>query len=328
MSKLNTGTGSRSGTGPLQTETTASGKTHNAAPGYKRSPETELFMHATTRFYGESSYYEDSAVADERLRNLSRSLAIEPDKFAWMCGFAPDLRSEQNIRTASLVVAAEAVSARVDERRKLGYLKVESADAARKVAIRALMEGPLTNRQLLNAVQLRADEPAELTAWVLGRYGRRIPLAFKRGIADGATRLWDERAVLRYDKKNRPIRFADVLELCHPKPRTYKKTVTDWVTDEERDIVRTAVWQGILFRHLITERRGREKGLDGKPYIPPEELKGIRARWELNKLPVEDRHWLMRRVLDGDAETKQTVRLAAAGQWEWIRSWLGGKNDE
>lgn len=257
-------------------------------------------MHATTRFHGEDSYYEDATVADERLKNLARGLADTPDGWEWLCGFVPHLRKVENIRTAALVVAAEAVSMRIDRRRSLS-----SADYVRTALL--LAQGPLTSRGLLNAVQVRGDEPAELLAWVRGRYGRKIPIPFKRGIADGVTRLWNEYAVLRYDKPGRPIRFADVLELTHPGNR--------------------GEWQGILFRHLITERRGRVNGLDGKPYEPPRELPAIRARWELNKLPVDDRHWLMRRVLDGDEETERTVQLAMAGQSEWLRSWLGGKND-
>lgn len=343
MSKLNV-----SGNGPLQTEAVPSGKTHNAAPGYKRTTETELYMHATTRFFGEDSYYEDAAVADERLRELTRSLAETPDGYAWLCGFAPYLRKTENIRTAALVTAAEAVSMRIDRRRSMGHLTVSSL--ATFDIVKELVEGPLTNRQLLNAVQVRADEPCELLAWALQRYGRSIPIPFKRGIGDGATRLWDERAVLRYDKPDRPVRMADVLELAHPKkfrprpgdPRdtgygrrkweelkgspAWSEFVTEWTAKRDAEIERFGS-QGVLFRHLITVRRGRESGLDGKPYEPPAQLRAIRARWELNRLAVDDRHFLMRRVLEGDTETEKTVQLAMAGQHEWLRSWLGGKND-
>lgn len=344
MSKLNTGTGR----GPMRTEAAPSGKTHNAAPGYKRDACTELFMHAGVRFYGEDSYYEEAAVADERLRELTRSLAATDEGWAWLCGFTPYLRRKMNIRTAALAIAAEAVAYRI-ERRTQAYRSFP-ADLGILGTLMSYWDKPLTNRQLLNAVQARGDEPCELLAWALDRYERKIPVPFKRGIADGAAR-WDERAVLRYDKPGNTIRFADVLELCHPKPRAprpenpmetgagrarwaeiggtpeWQEYHAQWQELRAADIERGRL-QGILFRHLITVRRKRELGLNGEPYAPPAELKAIRARWMLNGLPVPERHEYMRAVQGGDEEKDSQFQLAMAGSWEWVRSWLGGKNDD
>lgn len=51
MSRLNE-TVKKTPVSPMQAEAKPSGKTHEGAPGFARTPETELFMKATTTFAG------------------------------------------------------------------------------------------------------------------------------------------------------------------------------------------------------------------------------------------------------------------------------------
>jgi len=167
-------------------------------------------------------------------------------------------------------------------------------------AVRARLAAELEggNRQLVSSVLRRADEPGEMLAYWTSRYGRAVPKPVKRGIADAVARLYDERAFLRYDSEARGFRFGDVIELVHPSPALAK-----------------TAWQGDLFRWAITARHGRDEA-------PPVSLSAVRARWELARLAPAERHRSVRQVLDGHGP-KEMLGLAAAGQWEWLLSWLG-----
>jgi hypothetical protein len=104
----------------------------------------------------------------------------------------PWLRDEGNMRTAPVVLAAEAIKARLGA---------------------GLAGG---NRQLVGSVLRRGDEPGEMMAYWTSTYGRAVPQPVKRGIADAVARLYDERAFLRYDSTARGFRFGDVIDLVHP----------------------------------------------------------------------------------------------------------------
>jgi TROVE domain len=274
MSKFNVTSARPVGRGPLATEAVPSGWTHEGGTGYARDARSELFLRATASFAGEDSFYEEAAARDGRLRELVSGLATDADGFVWLRGFLPWLREAGNMRTAPVVLAAEAVRAR----------------------LAAGLEGG--NRQLVGSVLRRADEPGEMLAYWTSRYGRAVPKPVKRGIADAVARLYDERAFLRYDSDARGFRFGDVIDLVHPSPAP----------------ARTA-WQGELFGWAITARHGRDAE-------PPAGLPAVRARWELSRMAPAERHRGARRVLDGH-DRRERLELAAAGQWEWLLSWLG-----
>jgi TROVE domain len=267
VSRFNVKFARPAGRGPLATEPVPSGRTHEGGTGYARDARSELFLRATASFAGEDSFYEDAAVRDDRLRELVSGLATDTDGFAWLRGFLPWLREEGNVRSASVVLAAEAVKAR----------------------LAAGLDGG--NRQVVGSVLRRGDEPGEMLAYWTSAYGRAVPQPVKRGVADAVARLYDERAFLRYDSAARGFRFGDVIDLVHPSPAPAR-----------------AAWQGDLFRWAITARHGRDEA-------PPASLRAVRARWELSRMAPAERH---RRVLDG-----RRLTLAAAGQWEWLLSWLG-----
>jgi hypothetical protein len=192
-------------------------KTHEGAHGYAREVKSELFIRATSSFAGQGSFYENADKRDMRLVELTHKLAITDEGWEWLSGFLPWLRGEGNMRTAPILIASEAVKARLDA-------KLPSPAAH-------------THRSVLASVMQRADEPGEMLAYWLAIHGRSIPKPIKRAIADAAQRLYTERNFLRYDSAARGIRFADVLELSHPTPK--------------------ADWQGALFTHAIDVRHGK-----------------------------------------------------------------------
>lgn len=174
---------SRVTTEPLPTR-----RTEEGAPAYARDAKSELFLLAVTNMVGEQTFYESAGRRDERFEQLVRRVAVADP--AWFRGFVSWLRSEANMRTASVVAAVEGAA-----------------------AMRAIGGG----RVLFEALS-RADEPGEALAYWLARYGRRIPKPVKRGIADAAVRLYSEFNFLKWDSERSDVRFADVIELTRPNP--------------------------------------------------------------------------------------------------------------
>ncbi|GLZ80949.1 RNA-binding protein [Actinorhabdospora filicis] len=226
--------------------------------GHRRDAKGELFLLAVSTLGGANAFYESAEERDKRLVGLVRKVAVsDPD---WIAAFLSWLRNTANLRSVSLI----------------GGLEAASALAA---------VGIPGGRSIVDSVLQRADEPGEALAYWFATHGRVMPKPVKRGIADAATRLYDEFALLKYDTAARGFRFGDVLELTHAKARTPE--------------------QGALFRHAIDRRHGRGEAI-------AESLTTLRARAELMAVPVKNRARVAR-----DAE-----RLKSAGMtWEALAGW-------
>lgn len=146
-------------------------------------PHTELFNAAVSGFLTDQ-FYESGDARVDRLIGLVPQ--CEPE---WLVGFIGWLRDVVNMRSASVVLAAEYARA-----------------------------GHPQGRKVVDSALLRADEPGEMLGYWLGRYGRPIPSRVKRGVADAVRRLYTERALLKYDGQGRGWRFGDVIEMVHPTP--------------------------------------------------------------------------------------------------------------
>lgn len=172
---------------PIRT-TGAVGVTHEGGTGYARDARSELFLLAVTNMVREKAFYESAADRDDRYVRLIHQVTAEDP--AWVRSFVPFLRDRLNLRSASLVMAAEYVRA-----------------------------GGASGRAVVASALQRADEPAEMLAYWTATHGRAIPKPVKRGVADAVARLYDERSALRYDGQDAKWRMADVLDLAHPSPR-------------------------------------------------------------------------------------------------------------
>lgn len=298
MSKLNEG--KRLITAPMKTEKISTVRTHGGGLGFKREAQTELFMRATTVFAGEGSFYESAETADARSVELIRDLAVTD--WEWVCGFLPWLRGPGNIRTSPIMLAAQAAHARAEKGLHGGQ--------------------PLTSRQVVDQVLQRGDEPTEMVQYCLKTWGK-LPMAVRRGVADAMVRLWGERAVIRNDKPDRPMRFADAIELVHPKVKVPAQVITARMSEASsaQEIVDfTSKWiadRNLLFTHLLNERHHPTGEV-------PEGLKAIAARRELSQASFAARHAMAAAALENrDGSSNRIIRNAAAGQWEWVTSWLG-----
>lgn len=273
MSKFNTSTVRAAARSPITSELSPTGHTHQGGPGYLRDTRSGLFLLAVTNLVGDKTFYESAAARDSRFGTLIRDIASKPDPDNWLGRFATYLRGDGNMRSASLVVAAETVHARLT----------------------AGLVG--NNRQIINAVLQRADEPGEFLAYWMRNYGRNLPMPVKRGLADAAIRLYTERNTLKYDTASHAIRFADVIRLTHPAP--------------------SAAWQLALFRHLIGDRLGVEDN------DIPSSLLMLRDHAALKKMTPElaRAYLLTPNELTGSASDA----LRAAGMtWEQIPALVDG----
>lgn len=262
----------------VQSVRTPNTLTYEGGDGYTRDPQSELFVLATTQLHGEGSFYEKALDRDDRFCRLVRNcFTIDAD---WTARLLRWLRSEGNIRTAAIVGAAEYTA----------EFLVHYPDGV------ASQDTP-SPRQVIASVLERADEPGELLAYWVSKYGRKIPKPIKRGIADAITShdlapgLYTERSFLKYDTASSGFRFGDVIELTHP------------IAGSPR--------QSDLFRHAINVRHGRGEEI-------PESLKTLQARRNLLAVPVAER-----RAVLGDP-----ARIAdAAMTWESLGPWLQGPMD-
>lgn len=189
MSKFNTGQVKAIGQSIINTSKVSTGTTHEGGAGFERDPKSELFLLGVTNFVNEKTFYEDGAARDTRFADLVHVCARLD--MAWLRSFAIWLRSSGNIRTASLVVAAEAYRA-----------------------------GVPVDSSLVSGVCQRADEPGEIVAYWHKHYGKTLPVGLKRGLAVAASRLYTQNAALKYDNKDKAgVRFADVIALVHARPK-------------------------------------------------------------------------------------------------------------
>lgn len=253
---------------PVTSEQTPSGRTHEGAPGHARDAKSELFLLAVANMVGEDSFYEQAGDRDNRFRDLVHQVAVED--VDWMAGFLPWLRSDANMRSAPVVAALEAVRAR--------------------------LAGGLNggNRQLVASVLQRADEPGEALAYWTSTYGRAVPKPVKRGVADAVQRLYNERALLKYDTATKGFRFGDVIDLVHPSPAPDKP------------------WQGELFTYALDRRHNRGTAPD------PETLGMLAFNGTFLEFAAEEPE----RLLDADA-------LRRAGlTWENALSLAGSRVDK
>lgn len=196
---------------------------HEGRTVWTLDEKTDLFFRATSAFAGQDTFYEKAAKRDEKLIELVRGIAVAD--WSWTSQFLVWLRSSGNMRTAPIMLAVEAVRARLD---------AKAVPAA----------GEMSHRALIAAVLQRADEPGEMLAYVENVLGRnRNAKPIKRGIGDAAMRLYTERNFLRYNSESRAIGFGGVAEMVQ--------------------MPQTTGWKADLVRYAIGVQHKREQDIPG-----------------------------------------------------------------
>lgn len=241
--------------------------------GYEREKKSELFLLAVSNFVGKDTFYEKAQDRDDRFASLSREVAVQDPR--WFTGFVGWLRNDAFMRSAAIVASVEGAKALYDS---------------------GVMNG--TPRGIVAASQARADEPGEVLAYYESKYGKNFPAFLKKGVADGARKLYSEYSLLKYDTDSKGYRFADVIQLTHAK-----------AVDEK---------QNALFSHALDRRYGNDSIGTEHNYL----LDMISTRANLMSAPVE-----MRKALIGTQAGMQTLSRAGF-TWEALSGWLQGPMDK
>lgn len=278
MSKFNRPTATAAPLGP--TRTTGPATTFEGGAGFSRDAKSDLFLLAVTNMVGEDTFYESASVRDERFRNLIHQVAVEDAE--WLGRFIGWLRSDANMRSASVVAAAEAVKARLDAAKKDDDRAIH--DSFHDVGL---------NRRFVDAACQRADEPGEILAYWTSRYGRAIPKPVKRGVGDAVRRLYNGKSLLKYDGDSKGFRFGDVIDLVHPTPAVDKP------------------WQGDLFRYALDRRHNRED------LRLPEGNRTLAARKALMEVPVAERRAIL--LSDGGPERLAEAGMTWEALAGWLQ---------
>jgi hypothetical protein len=229
MAKINGSTPAvRSGVSPIKTAHVPDTVTHEGGAGFSRSEKSELFLLGVNYLAaGEKTYYDSAGAREQRFEELVSSVACSDPE--WTYEFLKWLRGTGNIRTASVMGAAIAVHARLNNMNPVPE-NYESAG---------------WNRKIVDAVCQRADEPGEFLAYWTMKYGRTIPMAVKRGLGDAVNRLYNEYSLMKYDTASHNWRFGDILNMTHARPKE----------------------KAALFSYAVNSRFGNELSLSGLPMI-------------------------------------------------------------
>jgi hypothetical protein len=158
---------------------------------------------------------------------------------------------------------------------------------------KAIADGSRFPRTLVAAAQSRADEPGEVLGYYESKYGKPFPAWLKKGVADGAKKLYNEYSLLKYDGEGNSFRFADVIQLTHPSAATPK--------------------QSDLFKYALNSRYGNTE--------PFSSLDMLETRESLMATPVAER----RSFLLSPAAPSMLKR--AGMTWESLSGWLQGPMD-
>lgn len=262
MSKLNTKTITPARKGVIAT--TDEIRNADGFPAFAREARSELFLAGVGAFYGEDRFYATGNAEAKRFKDLVAKVTKQDPQ--WVASFLAWLRTKGNIRTASIVGACEYVAA-----------------------------GGPNGRSVINSVIQRADEPGEVMAYWLSAHGKRVPQPVKRAVRDSAERLYNEANAAKWDSSKAGVRFADVIELTHPRPST--------------------AWQSDLFRYLIEERHGRAT-FEGKA------LPQLQARADALRAP-DARAALLGALAAGNRTvTWETASAAGEGKMS-AEQWMG-----
>lgn len=236
--------------------------------------KSDLFLLAVAGMANEKTFYESAKARESRFAVLVRELAVKHPK--WTARFLAWLRGDGNMRSASIVGAAHYVHARLAAGEYGG------------------------NRQVVESVIQRADEPGEMLAYWTSTFGRNVPISVKRGIADAVISLGTEFNYLKWDSEGHGYRWRDILNLTHPGDRK-----------RSRQEIR-GDWQHALFENVV-------KSSYVKNFPVHSSLEMLQARDWLMSIDVDER----RRVIEGNPEV-----LSEAGMtWEALAGWLQGPMD-
>lgn len=168
-------------------------KTQNKSghSAYSMTAKSKLVTQVLTSFFNEKKFYGDNSA--EMQETIKSVIATDPKFVANLAVFA---RREFNMRSVSHILTA--------------YLAHE-------------VNGKPYARKAINAVCVRGDDATEIMACYLELFGKPIPNALKKGIADAMQRF-DEYTLAKYKGNGKSVKMRDLLCLCRPTPKNEEQS--------------------------------------------------------------------------------------------------------
>ena len=171
---------------------------------YSMTAKSKLITQVLTSFFNESKFYGDNSGDMQEI--IKQVIKQDADFVSKLAVFA---RREFNMRSVAHVLTA--------------YLAHEP-------------EGKSFVRSTVKGVSLRGDDVTEIMSFYLATFGKPVPNALKKGIADVLTGF-DEYTLAKYKGEGKAVKMRDLLCLCRPTPR-----------DDEQ----SALWKRCLENRLET----------------------------------------------------------------------------
>lgn len=154
---------------------------------YTMTDRAKLVNAVLTSFFNEKKFYGDNSKEMKVL--IPKVIKADPAFVAKLAVFA---RREFNMRSVAHVLTA--------------FLAHE-------------VDGKPYVRDTVRGVSVRGDDVTEIMACYLSMFGKPIPNALKKGIAD-VLRGMDEYSLAKYKGENSAVKMRDLLCLCRPTPKS------------------------------------------------------------------------------------------------------------
>lgn len=181
-------------------------------PAYSMADKTKLVTQVLTSFFNEKKFYGDNT--KDMLATANRVIQADPQFVARLAVFA---RREFNMRTVAHVLTAMLAKA---------------------------PEGKPFTRATVRGVCVRGDDATEIMAYYLSKFGKPVPNALKRGIAD-VIKGFDAYTLSKYKGTGNAVKMRDLLCLAHPKPANSEQAAI-WKACLEGTLETPVTWESEL----------------------------------------------------------------------------------
>ena len=196
---------------------TATIKTTNKSghAAYGMTAKSKLVTQVLTSFFNESKFYGDNS--DDMQNTIKQVIKTDAAFVSKLAVFA---RREFNMRSVAHVLTA--------------YLAHEP-------------EGKPFVRATIKGVSLRGDDVTEIMSFYLSTFGKPIPNALKKGIAD-VLKGFDEYTLAKYKGEGKAVKMRDLLCLCRPTPKNSEQSAM-WKRCLENQLETPLTWETELSVH-------------------------------------------------------------------------------
>lgn len=198
---------------------------------YKMNDKDKLITQVLTSFFNENKFYGDNS--NELVETASSVCKTDPRFVANLAIYA---RKEFHLRSVAHVLTCIVANA---------------------------VEAKKYTRQVMNYVVERPDDLTEILACYINTYGKPIPNSLKKGLADNLARF-NEFQISKYNGGNKAVKFKDILQLTHAKPKDeaqselFKKilednlaTATRWETEVSAKGNNEETWESLLEKNQL-----------------------------------------------------------------------------